>query len=226
MAQGHDGALEPVPLWDVDSLIGAGSIRSTAADMLTFAEAWMQSREHPLKRSMERVLAVSRPGSARSMEMRLGWAHSITGILFHSGRRGGFTAAIAIRPAAKTAAIVFSNSVEGIDDLAFHAVNPGLRPRQYPPPRVALTLAEDVLERYTGVYEFTPQVSLTVTRDRTRIFGQVTGQPQFEIFAEAEHKFFVKVMNAQITFEPDANGAVTSLVLHQNGANQKARKGR
>jgi D-alanyl-D-alanine-carboxypeptidase/D-alanyl-D-alanine-endopeptidase len=91
---------------------------------------------------------------------------------------------------------------------------------------VALTLAEDVLERYTGVYEFTPQVSLTVTRDRTRIFGQVTGQPQFEIFAEAEHKFFVRVVNAQITFEPDANGAVTSLVLHQNGANQKARKGR
>jgi D-alanyl-D-alanine-carboxypeptidase/D-alanyl-D-alanine-endopeptidase len=226
MAQGYDGALEPAPLWDVDALIGAGSIRSTAADMLIFAEAWMQPREHPLKRAMERLLAVSRPGSAPSMEMSLGWARTSNGALFHSGRRGGFTAAIAIRPAAKTAAIVFSNTVEAIDDLAFHAVNPERRPRQYPPARPVVALPEEVLERYTGVYEFAPKISLTVTRERTRMFGRVTGQPRFEMFAEQEDKFFVKVVNAQITFERDGSAAVTALVLHQNGANQKARRAR
>jgi serine-type D-Ala-D-Ala carboxypeptidase/endopeptidase len=224
IAQGHDGAFEPVRLWDVDAIVGAGSIRSTAADMLLFAEAWMGTREHPLKRSMERMLAVSRPGSASSMEMSLGWARTRNGILFHSGRRGGMTSAIAIRPATRTAAVVFSNTMEGIDDLAFHAVNPEQRPRHYPPARAAVTLGEDALERYVGVYEFVPQISLTVTREGARVFGQVTGQPRFEIFAEREDKFFVKVVNAQITFEQDANGLIAGLILHQNGTDQKARK--
>jgi serine-type D-Ala-D-Ala carboxypeptidase/endopeptidase len=224
LADGHDGGLDRVPLWDVDALIGAGSIRSTAADMLTFAEAWLGTKEHPLKGAMERILAIARPGSAPSMKMHLGWAGTNNGILFHSGRRGGFASAVAIRPAAGTAAIVFSNTVEGVDDLVFHAVNPAQPPRRFPPARVEVTLPESVLDSYTGVYEFTPQVSLSVTRERKRMFGQVTGQPRFEIFAEGEGRFFVKAVAAQITFEKDGNVAATALVLHQNGANQKARK--
>ena len=224
MADGHDGALDRLPLWDVDALIGAGSIRSTAADMLTFAEAWLGTKEHPLKGAMQRMLAVERPGSAPSMRMRLGWASTNNGVLFHSGRRGGFASAITIQPATRTAAIVFSNTVEGVDDLAFHAVNPARPTRQFPPARAHITLPESVLDTYTGVYEFKPQLSLSVTREGNRMFGQVTGQPRFEIFAEREGRFFVKAVAAQITFEQDGNTAVTALVLHQNGADQKARK--
>jgi serine-type D-Ala-D-Ala carboxypeptidase/endopeptidase len=224
IADGHDGGLDRVPLWDVDALIGAGSIRSTAADMLTFAEAWMRTKEHPLNGAMERMLAVERPGSAPSMKMHLGWARTSNGMLFHNGRRGGFTAAIAIRPATRTAAIVFSNTVEGVDDLAFHAVNPAQRTRQFPPARVQVTLAESMLDSHTGVYEFTPEISLSVTREGKRMFGQVTGQPRFEIFAEREGHFFVRAVDAQITFEKDGDAAVTALLLHQNGVDQKARK--
>lgn len=224
MAEGYDGALDRVPLWDVDALIGAGSIRSTAADMLTFAEAWMPSKEHPLKGAMQRMLAVERPGSAPAMKMHLGWAGTTGGMLFHSGRRGGFAAALALRPAAQTAAIVLSNTLEGVDDLAFHAVNPALRTRQFPPARVHVTLADRLLDRYTGVYEFAPQLTMSVTREGKSVFGQVTGQPRFEMFAEREGHFFLRAVDAQITFEADADAVVTGLVLHQNGADQKARK--
>lgn len=224
MADGHDGALDRVPLWDVDALIGAGSIRSTAADMLTFAEAWMSAREHPLKAAMQRMLAVERPGSASSMKMHLGWAATANGMLFHSGRRGGFASAIALRPAAQTAAIVFSNTLEGVDDLAFHAVNPAVRMRQFPAARVPVTLPETSLDRYTGVYEFTPQLSMSVTREGNKVFGQVTGQPRFEMFAEREGHFFLRAVDAQIVFQTDADAVVSGLVLHQNGADQKARK--
>jgi D-alanyl-D-alanine-carboxypeptidase/D-alanyl-D-alanine-endopeptidase len=224
MADGHDGALARVPLWEVDALIGAASIRSTAADMLTFAEAWLGMEEHPLKAAMERMLAFERPGGAPSMKMRLAWASTSNGLLFHSGRRGGFTAAIALRPATRTAAIVFSNTVEGVDDLAFHAVNPAQRTRHFAPPRVQVTLAESVLESYVGVYAFTPQFSLSVTREGTRMFGQVTGQPRFEMFAERDGHFFLRAVDAQITFQKDDDGPLTALVLHQNGADHKARK--
>ena len=35
------------------------------------------------------------------------------------------------------------------------------------------------------------------------------------MFAESETKFFLKLMDAQITFVKDASGKVTHLVLHQ-----------
>ena len=224
MADGHDGALDRLPLWDVDALDRRWIDplhRGGHADVRRGVAGYKGAST---KGAMQMMLAVERPGSAPSMKMRLGWASTNNGVLFHSGRRGGFTSAMTIRPATRTAAIVFSNTVEGVDDLAFHAVNPARHTRQFPPARQHVTLPESVLDTYTGVYEFTPQVSLSVTREGRSMFGQVTGQPRFEIFAEREGRFFVKAVAAQITFEQDGNTAVTALVLHQNGADQKARK--
>jgi hypothetical protein len=38
-----------------------------------------------------------------------------------------------------------------------------------------------------------------------------------EVFPEGDHDFFLKVIDAQITFETDSQGKATSLVLHQGG---------
>jgi len=57
-----------------------------------------------------------------------------------------------------------------------------------------------------------------VTREGPRLFVQATGQPRFEIYAESETAFFLKVVDAQITFTKDG------LILHQGGADQKAKK--
>ena len=66
-------------------------------------------------------------------------------------------------------------------------------------------LTPEVLERFAGVSEFGPGVMLT-------------GQPRFEVFAETEKDFFLKVVDAQLTFEGDA------VVLHQGGMDQRAKK--
>ena len=55
-------------------------------------------------------------------------------------------------------------------------------------------------------------------------FAQATGQPKFQIFPEGPRDFFFKVVDAQITFQPDASGRATSLTLHQNGANVPAKR--
>jgi hypothetical protein len=36
-------------------------------------------------------------------------------------------------------------------------------------------------------------------------------------FPESEKEFFLRVVNAQITFVTDAQGKATKLILHQNG---------
>ena len=75
-----------------------------------------------------------------------------------------------------------------------------------------------------GKYELRPEFVLTVTREGDKLMTQATGQPKFEVFPESETTFFLKVVDAQITFVRDAAGKVTHLILHQGGANQQAKK--
>ena len=68
-----------------------------------------------------------------------------------------------------------------------------------------------------GRYEIVPEFVLTFTREGNRYFLQATGQGKNEVFPETESDFFLKVVDAQISFVKDAAGNVTSLVLHQRG---------
>jgi hypothetical protein len=65
-------------------------------------------------------------------------------------------------------------------------------------------------------------VVLNVTRQAEHFFIQVTGQPTIEIFPSGEQTFFLKVVDAQLTFVVDAAGPASAVVLHQNGADQRA----
>ena len=56
------------------------------------------------------------------------------------------------------------------------------------------------------------------------LFVQATGQAEFEAFAESDRDFFYRVVDAQITFDPPDDGLVRSLILHQNGKDQPARR--
>ena len=61
-------------------------------------------------------------------------------------------------------------------------------------------------------------------REGNQLFVQATGQPKFELFPESERDYFLKVVDAQITFETDGPGRTTGLVLHQGGMNQPAKR--
>ena len=83
--------------------------------------------------------------------------------------------------------------------------------------RVEIEVGEDILETYVGEYEFAPGVALVVTLEDGDLFAQVAGQVRAPIFAESETKFFYRGVDAQVTFTKDASGAVTGLILHQDG---------
>ena len=88
--------------------------------------------------------------------------------------------------------------------------------------RTEVEVAEDILETYIGEYELTPAFSLVVTLEDGALFVQATGQGKAAIFAESETKFFLKVVDAQISFTKDDAGPVAGLILHQGGVDQKA----
>ena len=93
-----------------------------------------------------------------------------------------------------------------------------------PAGKVAINLAPEALKKYVGTYELAPTFKIVVTAKEAQLFLQATGQPQFEIFAEAEDKFFLKVVAASIDFVKDENGDVASLVLHQGGQDMPGKK--
>jgi len=95
-----------------------------------------------------------------------------------------------------------------------------------PPPTQHKEVAVDpkLFDGYVGRYELAPTFILAVTREVDHLFVQATGQPKFEVFPESPKDYFLKVVDAQITFETDAAGRATALVLHQNGKDQRAKR--
>jgi hypothetical protein len=50
-----------------------------------------------------------------------------------------------------------------------------------------------------------------------RLFLQQPGEARAGLFAMSETQFFLRVVDASVTFTKDASGGVTALVLHQQG---------
>jgi D-alanyl-D-alanine-carboxypeptidase/D-alanyl-D-alanine-endopeptidase len=226
LAVGHDATLQPVANWDFGVLAGAGALRSTANDLLTFVAATIGLTKSPLAPSMAAMLATRRPTGIGGLQIALGWHIStINGheIVWHNGGTGGYRTWIGFDPKSRTGVVVLSNTstTTGVDDIGAHLLDPTV-------PLVQATKQRKVdpaiLDRYTGRYAFAPTFVITITREGDHLYAQATGQPRFEIFAKDDRNFFYKVVDAQLTFVVDANGRATSLVLHQNGADHSGKR--
>lgn len=78
------------------------------------------------------------------------------------------------------------------------------------------------LREYAGIFELTPAVVFEVTATPLALVVKITGQPAIPVHNTREDHFVYDVVEAALTFERDADGKVTALVLHQNGMNQRA----
>ena len=88
----------------------------------------------------------------------------------------------------------------------------------------AMAVDESVLEGYVGVYELNPGHTITVTRSGRRLYMRKTGRPMFEYSAESLTEFFCVVGDDRVTFVKDPSGAVTRVVLYQNGFEFEAKR--
>jgi hypothetical protein len=125
-------------------------------------------------------------------------------------------------PKARVGVVLLSNmsTAVGVDDIGIHLLDSSapLAKLTELKTRKEIILDPKVMDGYAGVYQLIPNVTLTITREGSQMYAQLTDQPRFEIFAEKEREFFLKVVDAQLTFE---DGAV---VLHQNGRDQRAKR--
>ncbi len=90
--------------------------------------------------------------------------------------------------------------------------------------RVKVDVDPALLARYVGKYQLAPGLLFDLTISKAQLLVRLGDQPRFPLFAESESKFFLEVVDAQITFIVDAAGQPTGLVLHQGGRDQEAPK--
>lgn len=125
------------------------------------------------------------------------------------------------------AEISFERGADGkVSALVLHQNGVDQRaPRgELPPPPKEVTLRVETLREYVGEYPLAPRFVMTITEADGALFAQATGQGKAPVFASARDEFFYKVVNAQISFQRDATGKITGLILHQNGQNMPAKK--
>ncbi len=226
-ATGHDAAMEPVSDWDLDALQGAGALRSTVDDLLLFLEAAMGKTASPLAPAFATLLATRQPlGNGDGDQQALGWVISGKGdkqFIWHNGGTGGYRSFVGYRPSTGVGVVALSNASTdvGVDDIGRHLLN---RNAPLAPPTVkhtAITIDPARYDAYVGTYRLAPDFELTIFRDGDSLFAQATGQDRLEILPESEHRFFTKLVDAQISFTLNGNRA-DSLTLHQGGRDMPA----
>lgn len=219
LAPGYDAGLSPVKNWDLDALAGAGAIRSTANDMLKFLAANLGLVDTPLKPAMIRMRSVRRETGQPHLEIAMAWhifSEFEPDIFWHNGGTAGYRSFAGMDLVNRRGVVILCNTSFDIDDIGRHTLNP-----KYPAPMLAawteIPIDPKILPQYEGKYQLAPTFAITVTARDNKLFVQATDQPQFQVFPSKQDEFFLKVVDARITFERDSAGKVNRMILHQNG---------
>jgi hypothetical protein len=141
-------------------------------------------------------------------------------VIAHGGSIDGFNTQMSYYPDTKTVVIALSN-VSGPAPSTIAAQLGAIMHGEVVTlnsERKEIALPPATLAKYAGVFQMTPAVSVTITLEGDRLMAQLTGQGKLPIFPQNETLFFLKAVDAQLEFAADGS----SLVLHQNGREQKA----
>ena len=199
---------------------GAGALYSTTRDLLKWEQGLFGGRlltpaslallTTPVRNQYAFGLAVTQAGGNTTIA--------------HSGGIEGFNTHMAWDPDRRMTVIVLGNlNGPGSDQVAgsLMALARG-ETVTLASERQAVAVAPEVLRSYEGVYELAPTFAITISVVDGKLMAQATGQDAFELHPESENRFFLTVVDAQITFTRDAAGAVDGLILHQGGRDSPA----
>lgn len=91
---------------------------------------------------------------------------------------------------------------------------------------VEVAIDPSMFDRYVGEYRFdiAPDVVMTIYRDGDRYLSRVTGQSAVEIYPSSDSTFFLRVVEAGLTFDRDASGEAVQVTIHQGGNDVIARR--
>lgn len=201
---------------------GAGALYSTTRDLLKWKQALFGGRllrpesltilTTPVRNRYAFGLIVTEADGNRTVS--------------HTGGIEGFNTYLAYDPDRRMTVVVLGNlNGPGPDQVggSLLALARG-GTVTLPGERQAIAVAPEALQAFEGVYELAPTFAITISLVDDRLMAQATGQSAFQLHADAADGFFLREVDARITFTREASGAVDGLILHQGGRDSPARK--
>jgi CubicO group peptidase (beta-lactamase class C family) len=230
LVTGHTPDLTPGIFEGTGALEAAGEMHSTASDLARVLEYFMGRRSSPLGASMASMTQRMLPTDNPSTRIGLAWRETTVeghSMFWSAGRTDGFRSFIGYSKATGVGVVALANvgSDAGADDIAMHLVDDHFPMNlQGPDDHKEIHPSAEVLDRYVGRYRFDDGTGIEILRDHDILVAIMDGQGSFLLHAEAPAAFFLTEVDAQFTFETDANGPARSLTNHQNGQEFRAER--
>jgi len=196
-----------------------GSLYFTVQDMAKWDAALYT--EKLLKRpSFDMMWTPVKLNDGKTQQYGFGWGFGEARghrIIEHGGAWQGFTTHIARYVDDKLTIIVLTNLAGANPARIAHGIGWLYNAELAPVEHTAVQIDSKIFDAYAGEYQLGPDLVIRVFHEGDRFWAQAGEQQRAEIFPESETKFFLKAVDAQITFVKGPTGKVTHLILHQAG---------
>jgi CubicO group peptidase (beta-lactamase class C family)/ATP-dependent Clp protease adapter protein ClpS len=215
--------------WDMSWAGGAGALYSTVEDLFRWNEGVFNGKvlsEASLKAAFTPVKTEENKNENSTDGYGYGWGLATlrgTREISHNGGLNGFSSSLVRIPAENFTVVALANALPpgpGVEPggsahrMVEFCLGEKLAPREAP--RLSQKVSPAALDALVGRYDYGAAI-LTVEREGSRLFAQLTSQPRYEIFPESETNFVWKVVEARVTFVKGTDGKVLKAVHHQNG---------
>ena len=212
----------PAPIVDSSVSYSAGAIYSTTGDLYKWHQS-LQGNTIITKSSKEKAHTTVKN------KYGYGWViDSMAGkrTVGHSGGIHGFNSNMVSIPDDNTCVILITNAanpnLEKITQSIFAILYN--MPYELPKEKTAISLSEEVLKQYTGVYDLSPELVITVSLENGKLTGKPEGQEPLQFHPEKEDQFFLKEIDAQVKFSRNEKKEVNTMTLLQNGKEMSGKK--
>ena len=223
LAPGHLADGKPASNWDFQAIAGAGAVRSSARDMVAYMQSYMRGTGQAQQLAVQPRQVLAGEGDGDGVRKAgLAWIlDQVKGQPFawHNGQTGGYASFAGYTLDGKRGVVILSSTAREVDGLGVGVLVPGSLPplakAGAAPKEIAIAPSE--LAQYAGQYALAPTFILSVRQGPEGLLVGATGQGEAPVYASAKDTFFYKVVEAQLVFQRDAEGAISGVVLHQNG---------
>jgi CubicO group peptidase (beta-lactamase class C family) len=204
---------------------GAGALYSTTGDLLKWEQGLFGGKVLQ-SASLEKMITPFKNNYAFGLAVETTAGHKV---IAHGGGIEGFNTQLEYYPEDKLTVVVLRNVTgpgPGPQEIARNlgAVAHGETVKLQSEHK-EITVAPEVLGRYTGAYQLAPGANMLITVEGNQLISKLGSQQPVPLFPESETLFFAKAVNAQIEFpKVAAGGKAGQIILHQNGRDVTAKR--
>lgn len=219
VAPGLDRYGEPATVWEMRTLQGSGSLRSSANDLLEYLAAILGIRETPLRGAIDLQLAQR---SAVRQTQAIGWGlRTFDGreMFVHDGGKAGYRSMVAFDPTNRRGVVILVNARtdERLGPMALWLLNGKALPppTPMPAPRARVDVDRATLAAYQGRYRLEDGRELEIARVRGHLIVGTQSSGASPFAAASSTEFFDPSDTTELVFENSADGATA--VLYEEG---------